>query len=270
MSIPFPRAGTRELSSGLIIAGAYASKIRRTLFAQLRDLAKQDRDFNREIARASAELNAVLFNVLVNELKVSKGDVVRIRINYELDMSTKKISWIYSSLRVEVFKKVPDDQVTQVVHVTTKEKLERILESFRASPRAAEEAVKAFESIEEEKPDKEGMQPLQVKLKLQDLIGAVDVIGETLEGGYLVKFTDKEGVSRGIATLTPSGDEVLIDAIIIHNGASSRYIKRSKGRPQLFVDETSRILSELEEAAPTPLSKEEAETIIREKMQSLL
>jgi len=37
-----------ELSTGLVIAGAYADKLRRTLFAQLRDLVKKNRDFARK------------------------------------------------------------------------------------------------------------------------------------------------------------------------------------------------------------------------------
>jgi hypothetical protein len=73
---------SRSLSSGLVIAGAYADKVRRTLFAQLKDLMRQDKEFAREIARAAGELNAVLYRILVEEVKVEKGDVVRIRVNY--------------------------------------------------------------------------------------------------------------------------------------------------------------------------------------------
>jgi len=81
---------TRSLSSGLVIAGAYADKIRRTLFAQLKDLVKQDKSFSKEVARATGELNAVLFRILVEELKL-KGDVVRIRINYNVDPIRRRL-----------------------------------------------------------------------------------------------------------------------------------------------------------------------------------
>jgi hypothetical protein len=73
------------LSSGLVIAGAYADKIRRTLFAQLRDYVKKDKEWGQKIAYAAAQLNRLLYTVLVEQLKVDKGDVVRIRIEYDVD-----------------------------------------------------------------------------------------------------------------------------------------------------------------------------------------
>lgn len=261
----------RELSSGLIIAGAYATKIRRTLFAQLRELSRQDKDFSKEIARASAELNVVLYNILVNELRMDKGDVVRIRINYSIDPRTRKITWDYSSLRVEAYRRIPDEKVIKVVQDVVVNKLSRILEEYRLAPRVAEEAVRAFEVAEEKL---EEVPPphvaLAVPVKLADLVSSLDVIGETVDGGILVKFTGKEGQSIGIATVTPSDNEVVIDAIVIHEGISKRYLVRLKGRLEQFIEDPLRVIGELEKATPVELSKEQAESLIREKMQSLL
>lgn len=114
-------SNTERLSTGYIIVGAYADKVRRTLFAQAKRLGLQDS----EVARASAELNMVLFEVLVGGLKADKGDVVRIIVNYKV--SDGKISWDYSSLKVELFKRVPDDDVTRALQ----ELLPRALESAR-------------------------------------------------------------------------------------------------------------------------------------------
>ncbi|MEM4702287.1 MAG: DUF2258 domain-containing protein, partial [Archaeoglobaceae archaeon] len=102
-----------KLSSGFIIAGAYADKIRRTAFAQLRDAMKEGVIKGEEIARSVAQLNRLLYNILVEELKVEKGDVVRIVIEYEL--SQGKVNWKLDTLKVEVFKKVSDDLVRKAL-----------------------------------------------------------------------------------------------------------------------------------------------------------
>ncbi len=102
-----------RLSSGYVIVGAYADKIRRTLFAQMRDAIKRGEIESKEVARAAAELNRLLYEVYVNELKVDKGDVTRVRIEYEVKDS--KIEWKYDTLEVEVFRRIPDEEVSKVV-----------------------------------------------------------------------------------------------------------------------------------------------------------
>jgi len=103
----------QTLSTGLIIAGAYADKARRVLFAQLRDKVKTGELDNKEVARAAAELNRMLFDVLVNKLKTDKGDVVRVRIDYEVGDGA--IRWLWETLRLEVFKRVPDEEVSKAL-----------------------------------------------------------------------------------------------------------------------------------------------------------
>ena len=102
-----------QLSTGLIIAGAYADKIRKTLFAQLRDFIKRGEVAPQEIARASAELNRILYYIIVDKLKSDKGDVIRARIEYEV--KNGKIQWLYGTLRLEYFKRVADEEVSKVV-----------------------------------------------------------------------------------------------------------------------------------------------------------
>jgi hypothetical protein len=103
------------LSSGLVIAGAYADKIRRTLFAQLRDYLKKDKEWGQKIAYAAAQLNRLVYTVLVEQLKVDKGDVVRVRIEYDIDESGKNINWKWDTLVIEAFKRVPKDQIDPIV-----------------------------------------------------------------------------------------------------------------------------------------------------------
>ena len=101
------------LSTGYIIVGAYADKLRRTLFAQLSDKLRNKEMESKEIARAAAEVNQRLFDILVNELKLDKGDVVRIRIDY--DIENNSIHWKYDTLRIEAFRKVSEEEIANVL-----------------------------------------------------------------------------------------------------------------------------------------------------------
>lgn len=109
------------LSTGLVIAGAYADKLRRTLFAQLRGDVKSGKLSNQEVARGAAEINQLLFHILVEDLKVEKGDVVRVKIDY--DVVDGSVKWDLSSLTVEAFKRTNDDEVYKVVKKRVEEYL---------------------------------------------------------------------------------------------------------------------------------------------------
>jgi hypothetical protein len=101
------------LSSGLVIAGAYADKIRRTVFAQLRDLIKEGAIDPKTVAYHVGQLNALLYRLLVERIGTDKGDVVRVRLNYRV--VDGKIEWDLDSLSVELFKRVPDEEVNAKV-----------------------------------------------------------------------------------------------------------------------------------------------------------
>ena len=116
------------LSSGFVIAGAYADKIRKTVFAQLRDYVKKDKEWGQKIAFSVAQLNRLLYNVLVEQLRVDKGDVVRIRIEYDVDEASKNITWKWDSLAIEIFRRVPQEQVEEIVKKT----LSRVSEIMQA------------------------------------------------------------------------------------------------------------------------------------------
>ncbi len=102
-----------EVSSGLVIAGAYADKLRRALFAQLSPRLKSRQISSNDVARASRELNMLLYHILVEKLRVEKSDVVRIRAAYEVEDGG--IRWDYESLRVEVYRRVPQEEVDKIV-----------------------------------------------------------------------------------------------------------------------------------------------------------
>lgn len=113
-----------RLSSGFVIAGAYADKIRRTMFAQMRDYVKRDKEWGQRIALAIAQLNRFLYTLLVEQLKIDKGDVVRVRIDYDIDEQDKNIVWKWDTLTVEAFRRVPQEEVEKVIKTLTAKALE--------------------------------------------------------------------------------------------------------------------------------------------------
>ncbi len=103
------------LSTGYIIVGVYATKVRRTLYAQLSQRVRSDKEWAQRVAYGAAQLNRVLYELFVNRLKLDKGDVIRVRINYDIDDEKKSIIWRWNSMRVEVFRRVPGTDVELAV-----------------------------------------------------------------------------------------------------------------------------------------------------------
>ncbi len=286
-----------ELSTGLIIAGAYADKLRRTLFAQLRDLVKKNRDFAREVARAAGEMNRLIYIILVEELKSDKGDVVRIRVKYEVDTKKWKITWKYNTLRIEYFKRYPDEEVKKIIDKILKEKLEEVREQYREAPTREEaekilkgevkpeeewekeETIKIIgstqplereEVAEEKKEEKpEGKTEAETGIVLASVLGGADPIGETLEGGLVFKIVSTNGDNIGVASVEPHAGGYMIDCIIIHGGKAYRIHTKASHNPNEYMDNPSLLLDEIKGAKPVTISKEDAESLIRSKMESL-
>ncbi len=162
-----------KLSSGYVIIGAYADKIRRTLFAQLRDQIKSGELDSKEVARAAAELNRLLYEIFVNRLKVDKGDVTRVRIDYEVEDG--RIKWNFDTLEIEVFKRVPSEEITDVV----KDVIAK-----------AEEITTAEITYDVEEAG---------KTELGDVIYYVK-LGEDFAGALIVTPLNGEGIVRGAIT----------------------------------------------------------------------
>jgi len=159
------------LRSGLVIAGAYADKLRRTMFAQLKNDIREGRIKASDVAYHVAQLNKVLYRIFVEKLKVDKGDVVRINIDYEL--TDEGIKWDFTSLKIEVFKRVPQEEVDSVVSSVVGE-AETIME------RAVEyQAVKIGET-------EDGDNIFVLKLGDRE-VGAFEVVPIDNEFAYLKK-----------------------------------------------------------------------------------
>lgn len=267
---------TFELNTGIVIAGAYADKVRRTLFAQQSQLVRKSKEFAKEVARASAEINSLLYYILVENLKIEKGDAVRIRVKYSVDETQSRVIWDYDSLTVEFFKRVPDEQVKEVVRKVVESKLKEVLEKFQ-QPMSKEQAEALLEAeikkaekvlaLPEEKPA-EVPKPAPPDILAQ--VAGAEVLGETTDGGFLVKLERSDGVSMGLVSLVQAGEEVVLDAVLVTEETAVRYIHRTPIDLRLFVEEPRRVLEELRKARPSTISKEEARTILHEKMQTLV
>ena len=97
------------LRTGLVIAGGYADKVRRVLFAQLKDAIKSGQVEAKEVARAAGELNRLLYEIIVNKLGIDKGDVVRVTVEYVLENGS--IKWKLDTLRIEAWQRIPEERI---------------------------------------------------------------------------------------------------------------------------------------------------------------
>lgn len=155
------------LRSGYIIVGAYADKIRRVAFAQLRDLIKEGSIKGADVAFRVAQLNKLLYKILVDELRLGKGDVVRVSIDYEVKGGN--IEWLFDTLKIEAFKRVPDEEVVE------------LLRRVKEEAKTVAEAAIAF---------------------------SVERLGETEDGDlvYIMKLGDRE---VGAFIVTPVNNELV-------------------------------------------------------------
>ncbi len=272
----------KELSTGLVIAGAYADKLRRTLFAQLRDLVKQNKEFAREIARASGEINRLIYIVLVEKLKADKGDVVRIRVQY--DVEDGRVKWYYDTLRIEYFKRVPDEQVAKIVKETIDEKLKEIQEQYAVAPSQEEaeammrgEKVEKAEKVEEAKPEevKEEEKPPEEKpsaeIDLKEIIAEAAPIGETMEGGVVFEIKNSNGENVGVASVEARGGTYIAEAVILPKpGEAYKIYVKLSGTLEDYRNDPSKLVNEIVKAKPVKINAEEARSILQSKMESLV
>lgn len=108
------------LRTGVVIAGAYANRVRRVLFAQLAQKIKSGGLSAGEVARAAGELNSLLYEAFVKKLALSKGDLVRIEAPYTV--RDGKISWDLSGLRVRAFRELGGEVVAKALEEAVKDK----------------------------------------------------------------------------------------------------------------------------------------------------
>lgn len=255
-----------QLSSGLVIAGAYADKIRRVLFAQLRNEIKSGKIESRQVAYRAGELNRILFEILVNKLKLDKGDVVRIRIEYEF--KDGDIEWKLDTLRVEAFKRIPDNEVEKAVREvieSAKEVLARpVTEEEKAWTEAKEREVeREVAARREEILHKEEKHPPPIK------IADALVVGKTRSNETIALLKDEKGENTGLVILAPDNNKTKATFIIIHGKEAYKAETTIEENIEKLSTSTTTIAEEANKLTYMKIEKEEAEKIIKQKLEEL-
>ncbi|ABM81051.1 DUF2258 domain-containing protein [Hyperthermus butylicus] len=270
-----------QLSTGLVIAGAYADKLRRVLFAQLRDEIKKGAIEPKQVAYRAGELNRLLFEILVNKLRIDKGDVVRIRIEYEL--RDGDIVWKLDTLRVEAFRRIPDEDVEKTVREvlqTAKEVLARpVTEEEKAWTEAREvEVEREVQRVREERiasAQVEEVEKVEKKPALPQLKPPVEpaeaiIYGETRRGEKIAMLKDAEGNNIGLAILNSENSKTRATIILIADGDAYK----AETTIEKGIDELENAPEALVEAATTAsytkMTRDEAMRIIQQKMEEII
>ncbi len=246
-----------QLSTGLVIAGAYADKVRRVLFAQQRDLLKKGEIDPQTIAKRSAELNRLLFDILVNKLKLDKGDVVRIRIEY--DVEDHDIKWRLDTLQIEVFKRVPDEEVQKAIQETI-EKAEEVL----AAPVTGEEREWRGEEVEETKPEVKEETPPAPPAE----IALAQEIGETVHGERLFALRDSSDRNIGLAIISGEKEKAKLTIILVPKPHEAYIAEQVIEKDPASISENN-LLDMISELTYTKIEPKRAEDIIKEKMLNI-
>lgn len=249
----------QELNTGIVIAGAYADKVRRTLFAQLGSYVRAGRDYATEIARGAAELNMILYYIIVEGLRSDKGDAVRIRIRYAYDAERNVLEWDYGSLKIEFYRKVPDEQVDSICRKTISEKLVEARSRFKPAAR--------FE-VEKTQPQIPQVQPIE-HVDLSNLISRVEEYGETPTGGLVFVARDNTGRMIGMGSIDYEAGDIYVDTIVIHGESGYRARFRAGRNIEEYRSNLDLLLSEIRSRGFVALNPMDARRLVEEKMRSI-
>lgn len=237
-----------RMSSGFIIAGAYANKIRRVMFAMERSVD------SKEVARAVAELNSAIFYI-VRETGIDKGDVVRITVNYKIEGG--KIIWDWDTLELQHYKLIPE----------TSEKAKQLL------PRAIEEAKAVLAAPEARRE----VEVVEEAVPTPALEFSVDYLGSSEEGIediYTVKVKVKgEYQLAGVSRVNFESGEGKALVVLVTPEPEKRayrlsltipYVRDPRRAAEILEKEINNAMSE---GRAVELEVEQAKKIIRELMQ---
>ncbi len=208
------------LNTGLVIVGAYADKVRRTLFAQLKDKIKAKEIDSKTVAKASGDLNKLLYEIFVNRLKLDKGDVVRIVVDY--DVENGEVVWNLESLRVEVFKRLAEEEYADII----------------------KESVKRIEELEEVEEVRMRIERVG-ETDLGDIIYEVRV-GDEKVGALVLTPLNGEGIVRG-ALIKPNPVVIERTKVVMENLEEELLkVVEEKGKV-VSEEEAEKIVREIEE-----------------------
>jgi len=141
-----------RMSTGFVRAARYDDKVRRVLFALLRNKGVP----NDEILRAAAEFNKKVFEEITKR-GIEKRDLVRIMCEFDLTPD-KKIVWKWDTLKIEHYEEAKEIGAKLSALMAQLEERDRLLETlFNRLLKIAENlrtAASEIESLIDELKDK--------------------------------------------------------------------------------------------------------------------
>lgn len=256
------------LSTGYVIAGAYADKVRRVLFAQLRDMIKRGEIENSTVARRAGELNRILFDIIVNRLGLDKSDVVRVRIEYNIE--NRDIKWVLDTLRIEAFRRIPDDQVARAVRET-------LAEAEKVLAREATEEELAWTEAREREVERaiqrraaEARAATERKTGESFDIASAAFFGETRQGERIALLKNSGGDNVGLAAIQASPNGSRIQVILVPEpGKAYQATLTLEHGPDEIREKPSLLVGAIKKTVFERIPRDEAEKVIMEKLRSL-
>lgn len=132
-----------RMSTGFVRAAAYDDKVRRVLFALLRDKVPSE-----EILRAAAELNKRVFEE-IKKRGIDKRDVIRIICEFDITPD-RKIQWKWDTLQLEHYEEAAEVGAKMSAILSQLEETDKLLEEmFKRLLDVADKLRAAATEIEE-------------------------------------------------------------------------------------------------------------------------
>lgn len=88
-----------EVRTGPVRVSGYAIKLRRAVNAALRDLYKEKKLDAKEVNKLISDLNAAIYNVLVERFEIPKEAIVNIVLTYDIENER----FVIKDINIEVY-----------------------------------------------------------------------------------------------------------------------------------------------------------------------
>lgn len=126
-----------ELRTGVIPTAIYANKLRRAAFVLLGKYVPKD-----VIMRDITVLNQELYHKLVEEMKLGKGDLIRLTVSAKYDRNSNKL--VFSNIRVDRY--VPQSEIVSEFETRIKE-LENQIKTLKDENERMKETLNKIREI---------------------------------------------------------------------------------------------------------------------------
>lgn len=177
------------------------------------------------------------------------------RINYVYDKAKNRVTWDYNSLKIEYYRRVPDEEVEAIARRVINEKLQEVINRFRAAE--AVESIQVEERVEEPKTI-EGSQ-----------VSSLSLLGESINGGLRFAILDQFGKPMGLGSIDYEAGGWFADFVYIVGGRAYRSRFRVSGSIDEYRLNPNKLLLEFNKHPSVEINAQDALSIMEEKKKSL-